>query len=371
MPPLSILVKPASSACNLNCKYCFYRAEAEVRSEGFMGLMSLDTAKALIKKAYDFSEGSCSFLFQGGEPTLAGLDFFKEFVSLEKSLNKKGLKVFNAVQTNGMTLDGEWADFFKAEGFLVGLSLDGFSELHNLNRVDFQENGTFSHVLKSAELLKNSGVDFNILSVVTARTARSPEKLWSFYKKHGFSHIQLIPCIVGEGSESTSPFALSSKAYGEFFTKIFMLWYRDFLAGEYVSVRDFENIIAILLGKEPEICSMRGHCGIQFVTEGNGNVYPCDFYSTDEYLLGNVRENTFFEMGTSENARRFILPSLSTPEECKSCKWAFLCRNGCRRERSAFPCENAFKNIYCEGKRAFFEACYEYMVHVSRVLGGG
>lgn len=368
MPPVSVLVKPASSACNLKCKYCFYRDEAESRSEAFMGMMSLDTAKALIKNAFSFAEGSCSFLFQGGEPTLAGLEFFKEFVALEKSLNTKRIEVFNAVQTNGMTLDDDWARFFKDEDFLVGLSSDGFSELHNLNRTDSSGGDTLVRVLNSARILKQHGVSFNILTVVTGRTARSPEKLWSFYKKHGLSHVQLIPCIVPAGLEKTSPFALQEKAYGDFFTKMFMLWYRDLLKGEYVSVREFENIISIVSGKSPEICSMRGHCGIQFVVEGNGNVYPCDFYSTDEYLLGNVADSSFYEMGTSEKARLFVSSSLALPDECKKCKWAFLCRNGCRRERANSSENGALKNIYCEGRRAFYEACYGYMLNAARFL---
>lgn len=353
MPPLSVLVKPSSSACDLKCTYCFYRDEAQSRKEAFFGMMSEETAERLIVRAFELAEKSCGFLFQGGEPTLSGLEFFNKFISLVKKHNTNNLKISYSIQTNGITLYGEWADFFKREGFLVGISLDGPSDIHDLNRFDGRGNGTFKRVMSACELLKKHGVEFNILSVVTSRSVRSPEKLFAFYKKHGFPHLQLIPCISPcEGKKDFSP---APADYGRFLIKLFDLWYGEISDGNYISIRLFENMLSVMSGQEPEECGMRGHCGIQFVCEGNGNIYPCDFYALDEYLLGNVYTDRFSDMILSEKGREFIKESAYLPEKCKKCEWVSLCRNGCKKYRVFEEADGTSRYKYCESYKMFFE----------------
>lgn len=355
MPPLSVLVKPASSACDLKCEYCFYRDEASRRSEAFLGYMSEETAEQLIVRAFELAEKSCGFMFQGGEPTLAGLDFFKGFAALVKKHNNNNVKIYFSLQTNGLSLTSEWAKFLRDESFLVGISLDGPSEINDLNRKDALENGTFKRVLKGCELLKEYGVEYNILSVITSRSVRSPERLFNFYKKQGFKNLQFIPCI--EAFDGRCDFSPSPKAYGEFLIKIFDLWFKEVKAKNYISIRHIENYLDIMSGREPENCSMRGHCGIQFVTEGNGNVYPCDFYALDEFLLGNVYESSFKEMILSEKGGAFLSSSAVLPEKCKSCEWVNICRNGCRRYRMP-SVGGADTYKYCESNKMFFEKRY-------------
>lgn len=195
MPPINILIKPASSACNMACQYCFYKDVAAHREQEFEGMLSIESIEKVIQAGMEYAEHICSFAFQGGEPTLAGLDFYRQVVVLQKQYAKPGVEIRNAIQTNGYTIDEEWAAFFRENHFLVGLSLDGPPELHNRNRTDVQGKDTFNRVMKSVRLLKKHNVEFNILCVVTGQNARSVEKLYRFYRKQKFRWLQFIPCI--------------------------------------------------------------------------------------------------------------------------------------------------------------------------------
>lgn len=356
MPPVNILIKPASSACEMDCTYCFYRDVAQNRETAFEGMLSLEAMERLVRFAMEYAEGSCTFAFQGGEPTLAGLDFYRETAALQRRYAKPGVEIRNTIQTNGYRIDERWARFFAEERYLVGLSLDGPAELHNLNRKDRQGKGTFNKVLQAAKLFDRFQVEYNILCVVTGKNARSIGQIYNFYKKQGFRWLQFIPCLEPLGGEwDAEPYHLSCKAYGEFLIRLFDLWYRDLERGEYVSIRQFDNWLAILMGGRPESCDMAGHCSVQFVVEGDGGVYPCDFYVLDQWRLGTVGRDTFKQMLESEAARRFVEASLGVPEECGSCPAYFLCRNGCRRTRLVQPDGTAGPSRYCEAYRRFFQ----------------
>lgn len=249
MPPVNVLIKPASSACNMTCAYCFYRDVASHRQEGFQGMLSPRLMEEVVAGAMEFAEHSCSFLFQGGEPTLAGLDFYRQVVELVKKHEKPGVKVSYAIQTNAFRLDEEWCAFFKEHDFLVGVSLDGPAELHNLNRTDPAQNGTFNDVMRSVALLKKHGVTFNILCVLTGKNARSIERIYRFFRKQGLDHIQFIPCLEPLGQErGRERYHLSVEEYGEFLIRVFDLWFQDLLSGQYVSIRHIDNWLQILLG---------------------------------------------------------------------------------------------------------------------------
>ncbi len=352
MPPLSVLIKPASSACDMNCAYCFYKDIAANREQAFLGMMSKELLEKTIKSAFDYAEGSCTFVFQGGEPTLVGLDFFETAVALEKKYQKPGVTVSNCLQTNGFGIDEPFADFLRENRFLTGLSLDGPSEIHNKNRKTNSGKDTFNRVMQTAALFKKCGADFNILSVVTGQSARYIEKIYRFFQKQSFDFLQFIPCIEPFGvGETPSPYALTPEKYGAFLIKLFDLWYDDLKKGHYVSIRHLDNWFSILLGGKPESCGMSGHCAVQFVVEGDGGVYPCDFYVLDEWRLGTIGRESFTAIQNSTAAARFIGASLAVPSECRACRWVFLCRNGCRRERG----EDG-KYIYCDSLKTFFEA---------------
>ncbi len=350
----------------MRCKYCFYEDEASCREQGFTGLMSIETAENIIKAACETAQESISFMFQGGEPTLVGLDFYRSFLDIEKKYERSDLKFYHSIQTNGLVLDEEWAKFFRENGFFVGLSLDGNSDLHDLNRLTKQGSGTHSRVLKAARLLEKHGVEFNVLSVVTAKNARTVEKTYNFFKKQGFDSLQFIDCLNSFDGEGFSP---DNNEYFSFLDRLFALWFADLKSGRYVHIRQLDNWFNILLGGAPEACNMCGHCTVQFVVEGDGSVYPCDFYALDEYKIGKIGESTLEEMFECETSQSFLRASMSVPEDCKSCRWFAVCRNGCRRERELLSDGSYGKYRRCEAVKAFFDKNEREIAKALQLIG--
>ena len=356
MPPVNLLIKPASSACNMGCGYCFYRDVSCNREEEFQGMLSPETMEKAVAGAMEYAEGSCSFLFQGGEPTLAGLDFYRRTVELVRRYAKPGVAVSYAIQTNGYRLDEAWCAFFREHSFLVGVSLDGPAELHNLNRPDAGGKNTFNQVMRSIALLERFGVEYSILCVLTGRCARSIDRVYRFFRRQGFSHLQFIPCLEPLGQErGRSPYHLSVEEYGDFLIRSFDLWLEDLRHGEYVSIRHLDNWLGILLGRQPESCGMTGRCSIQFVVEGDGGVYPCDFYVLDQLRLGTVGVDSFAEMAASPAAQAFLRCSQPVPDSCAQCPYYPLCRNGCRRDRLSFGEDEPALNYFCPALRRVFQ----------------
>lgn len=334
MPPLSILLKPVSGTCNLRCSYCFYADEVKNRAVPDRGMMPRSVSHALIEGAASAGEGTVSFLFQGGEPTLAGLDFFRDFVSCVNEAFPPKLKAQYAVQTNGTLLDGDWCRFLGENRFLVGLSLDGNRICHDRFRWDSRGGGTWDRVLQAARLLEQTGVEVNVLTVVTGHLARHGQSVFASLCKNGFRFQQYIPCLSPlEGDWDVPGCSLSPRGYGKFLKTLFDLWYRELEQGRYWSIRYFDNLIRMLDGCPPEQCSMVGCCSPQYMVEADGSVYPCDFYGLDRYCLGNILQNTWAELDRARDALGFIRISRQVPEECRSCQWYPLCRNGCRRDR--------------------------------------
>ena len=324
----------------------------------------------LIDRAFDCidKDGMINFSFQGGEPTLCGLTYFKSFVEyVNICKSKKFINIQYSLQTNGILIDEAFARFFNQNKFLIGLSLDGSKELHDLNRVDTRDEGTFLTVKKAADILGKNKVDFNILCVITEQSAYKGVAIYNYFKKNGFNFIQFIPQIIllkeNEGYDY-----LTAEGYGRFLKDTFDVWFRDFSAGIYISIRDFDNIAGILMGKRPEICTLQGHCSCNIVIEANGNVYPCDFYVLDEYLLGNINDMEIKDMIINPVAKRFLAESeMKVTDECKSCKWLNLCRTGCRRYKEPLQKTNG-KNFFCDAYKNFFEYTIDRLKTVPEIL---
>ena len=355
MPPVNVLIKPASSHCNLRCQYCFYHDEAAKRKTFSYGVMREETIEAIISKALAHASRSCTFGFQGGEPTLAGLDFFEHVIDLQKRYNTKGLNIYNALQTNGTQIDDEWASFFAKNQFLIGVSLDGHESLHNLYRKDEQGNGTFGRVMQGIETLKRNDVEFNILTVVTAQTAKHIKEVYAFFKKHGLKYQQYVPCFEPIGERRTKQrYSLTPQLYARFLKNLFDLWYKDREAGEFAYNRYFENLAAILLGYKPESCDMNGVCSLQYAFEADGSAYPCDFYMLDDYCIGNINIDSMEDIYQNCYNIGFIQQSAKLPTECQNCQWLDLCRNGCLRNRLQVDSFDAGLNYYCDAFKEFF-----------------
>lgn len=360
------MIKPASGRCNMRCGYCFYSDEVSRRKGAICSAMSRETLEQTVKKTLAVAEGTCTFAFQGGEPTLAGLDFFRELLVLEKAYNIHGVQIHHALQTNGILLDRTWTDFLAEHQFLVGLSLDGSKEIHDRIRIDAQGRGTYSRVMHAVQLLKSSGTDFNILTTVTADVAKAVHRIYGFYRRNGLLYQQYTPCLdpIGEVRGKRS-YALTPERYASFLRALFDLWYDDVVHGRFIYIRYFENLVGMLLGEAPESCSMYGSCTRQYVVEADGSVYPCDFYALDAYCLGNMVSHSFDEMDRKRSEISFIEMSRMQHESCTKCKWQKLCRGGCRRDRENHKGEIAL-NYFCSSYKAFFEYAAPRLVEIAR-----
>ena len=290
-----------------------------------------------------------AFAFQGGEPTLAGLEYFTDFVDTVNKLNIKNSPVFYSMQTNGTVIDEKWAEFLKENNFLVGLSLDGDFEANKFRKKPDGEN-SFYTIIDTARLLEKHGVDFNILTVLTGYCAENIERIYRYFRFQKFGYLQFIPCLRPFGSTEKSELYMTADQYAEFLIKLFNLYVKDYVRHSYVSIRQFDNWVRLYLGQPTEQCGITGHCSHQFVSEANGNIYPCDFYCTDEYLLGNILESDFSQMERSKTAADFIKESLVIPQRCKECNLYPICRGGgCKRTQ--------LSEDYCSAYKKFFTAC--------------
>ena len=367
MPPIGVLIKPASGKCNMRCAYCFYHELAENRSTADYGFMSDETLEAVVRRVLEYASGEATFSFQGGEPTLCGLDFYKKAVALQRKYNVNSVKISNCLQTNGLLLDEDWARFLHDSNFLVGLSVDGPSDIHNANRVDAQGKGTFQRLMNTAALLEKHRVEFNILFVVTAMSARHPDKVYGFFKEHGFRFLQFIPCIEpADGESGSRAFSLTPKDFETFLKRLFDKWSSDLLSGNYISIRYFDNLVRMAMGMEPETCTLFGQCLCQLVFEADGSVYPCDFYVNDGWRLGSIHESSAAELLGSDRAKAFVTSSAQALPLCRDCRWFGLCRGGCRRDRESSVPGALGRNRYCEAYSAFLDDAYPKLIAVAR-----
>ncbi len=371
MPAVSVLMKPASSLCNLSCDYCFYCDEAEKRAQKSFGFMSLQTLKNVIRKTMLRAEGTAGYAFQGGEPSLRGLDFFRQATAWQKQYNQNHVRVQNAFQTNGYLIDEEWCEFFREHQFLVGLSLDGTPEIHNSLRHDRKSGGaTFDRISYSADLMDAYGVDYNILTVVTPAVAKNIADVYSYYKERGWNYQQYIACLdpLGEKHGQASH-SLTPEVYGEFLIDLFFLWSRDLKNGKQPYIRQFENWIGLSAGYMAESCDQRGVCGIQNVVEADGSVYPCDFYMLDEYRLGNFNEDRLDAIDARREALGFVERSRQLDSECRQCKYYRICRGGCQRNRDFNPATGLYENYFCPAYRMFFDRYYGEITEIGKQIG--
>ena len=367
MKSVNLLIKPASSLCNLRCRYCFYEDEAQNRAQHSMGIMGEALAEALIRQVFEAVEagGFVSFAFQGGEPTVAGLPFFRFFVDTVSKYNPGGVRVSYAIQTNGTLLNEEWAQFLKENHFLLGLSLDGIRSVHDMHRTDLAGEGTWKRVLAARTLLEKHGVDYNALCVVTGPCAQRAEQVYKSLKSLGFRYMQFIACLDPMGhARGQEPWSLTPEAYGAFLCRLFDLWYRDWEVGDYHSIRLFEDCVHILLGDGASTCATCGKCGAYLVVEGDGSAYPCDFYVLDDWKIGSVKEMTIAEMAESEKAKAFLAWGTRKPDECASCPYGSICRGGCKNDW--FTDETGPHNYFCHAFRMLLDHALPRLQQVAK-----
>lgn len=361
VPAFHVMMKPRGAICNLDCKYCYFLAKEDLYpGSGFR--MSDELLEEYTRQYIEAQQvPEVTFAWQGGEPTLMGLEFFQKAVEFQKKFRKPDTRIYNSLQTNGTLLDADWCRFFHENDFLIGLSLDGPKALHDAYRVDKGGKPTFDAVMGAAEMMQVHKVEFNILTTVHAANAEHPVEVYRFMRdvvKTRF--LQFIPIVerdndtgYQEGNEVTKR-SVTGKQYGRFLIRIFDEWVRRDVGRMYVQI--FDVSLAAWSGQSPGLCIFMETCGDALALEHNGDLYACDHYVEPDYLLGNITEIPMMEMVLSEQQRAFGQAKLDTlPQYCLSCDVRFICNGGCPKNRIiTTPDGEPGLNYLCEGYKAFF-----------------
>lgn len=359
MPPVeqvkSLLIKPASGDCNLHCTYCFYhdRVTDPYKSQR-RRRMSAQVLEEMIRQAMALNPRQAVFGWQGGEPTLCGLGFFQQAVALQKKHGRAGQSVSNGLQTNGLLLDKDWADFLREYHFLVGVSLDGPAKYHDRYRVYANGAPTHARVMATLRMLEEQRVEFNVLSVVNNVTSDHAAEIYDYLLSEGFRFLQFIPCVeVDPHSGRITDFSVRPEQYGDFLCELFDAWYNQ--GNPQASVRDFEAFLAVYLGQEAPMCSYQKEGGSYLVVEYNGDLYPCDFLVRDDLYMGNLMETALNEVFESDRLRDFARKKADPRPECQQCAWLPLCNQGCWRFVGA---DGSKRHYLCRAYQQFFAHSY-------------
>lgn len=373
------MAKPAGPSCNLNCTYCFYLEKESLFNEK-KTLMSDEVLKIYTEKYINSQSGKeVTFAWQGGEPTMAGLDFFRKAIKMQKRFNS-GKKITNVIQTNGTLLTEEWCRFFAKNKFLVGLSLDGPELLHNLYRKSKTGGPTFNKVKRALRLLKEYNVDYNVLTTVNAENSKEPLQVYNFLKEYGVEYIQFIPIVervaddksIEQGFTLSTPpdndrdernltdWSVESSIYGDFLISIFDQWVKNDVGS--IFVMNFEWAFSSAINGVPGICQFAQKCGNSGIVEHNGDIYSCDHYVYPEYKLGNIIYDNPKDLFASDQQRQFgnnKQDGLS--RECLECPVLQLCYGGCPKHRFVYNGEDIYpKNYLCIGYKKFFTHILPY-----------
>ncbi|MGL5347217.1 MAG: anaerobic sulfatase maturase [Peptostreptococcaceae bacterium] len=369
MSSITILIKPSSSACNLDCMYCFYKDVSKNRDNYNNGFMNLDTLENIIKYVLNSNIKNVTFMFQGGEPTLIGIDFYKKSIEFQEKYNINNIIITNSIQTNGVNIKEDLVHFFSDNNFLVGVSLDGPKYIHDAYRFDYNHAGSYDEVMNFISLLKKYNINFNILCVVTKLSSKHIHNIYSFYKEHKFNYLQFIPCIRKFDLDiDIDNYYLNNETYLEFLDTLFSLWIEDLKEGNYIEIRNFMDYITVLKGNHPTSCGMGGFCSLHTVIESNGDVYPCDFYCVDKWKLGNINSSPLNSIRNNHKARDFFNRSLYLHKECKNCKVFKLCGGGCRRDLEPYIDGIPSFNYKCGAIKSFLERNLDVLFQVSKFL---
>ena len=356
-----VMLKPRGAVCNLKCEYCFY-LEKQTLYPGSNSRMS-EAVLEQFTRQYIAAQGvpEVTFSWQGGEPLLMGLDFFRRAVELQRTYRRPGMRCLNAIQTNGTLLDDDWCRFFREHDFLVGLSLDGPRRLHDAYRVDGSGNPTFERVLAGAHLLKEHEVEYNVLTCVHSANADHPLDVYRFLRDEvGTQFIQFIPIVERdnttghqEGEEITGR-SVTGRQYGGFLISVFNEWVRRDVGRVFVQI--FDVALGAWLGQRPGLCIFDETCGTALALEHNGDLYACDHFVEPRHKLGNIRESQLTEMVSSQEQQRFGRAKRDTLcRTCLQCEVRFVCNGGCPKNRVLrTPDGERSLNYLCEAYKAFF-----------------
>ena len=357
-----VMVKPIGAVCNLDCRYCYYLEKKELYPDARLFRMADDLLERYIVEHIGASPmESILFAWHGGEPTLLGLDYFRRIVELQRKHRPPGREILNNIQTNGTLLDEEWCGFLEAEGFFVGLSIDGPKEVHDRYRTDKQERATHKSVLQAFRLLQRRRIHCDVLCVVHSQNVRRPAAVYRFFKDIGARFLQFLPLVAQRGDRQVSAESVPAEAYGTFLCTVFDEWVRHDVGR--VHIQNFDEATRPFLGMEHAQCVSKPICGNIVVLEHNGDVYCCDHFVDAEHRLGNIRETPLAELLESPALLEFGRNKRERlPAYCRQCDVLALCNGGCPKDRLArTPEGEEGLNYLCPGLKQFYTHSSPYL----------
>ncbi len=382
------MAKPIGPVCNLDCTYCYYLEKEKLFPKGENFRMKPEVLESYIRQYMESqSTQEITFAWQGGEPTLLGIDYFREIINLEKKY-AGGRSVHNALQTNGTKLDHEWCRFFQENNFLIGLSIDGPRTLHDTYRVDKGQKPTFDRVMHGLDLLKKHQVEFNTLTVVNASNVKHPLKVYEFLREAGSGYIQFIPLVErlpeAGGSQHGLTFAeppepgslpspvtrwsVNAELYGDFLIQIFDQWIRRDVGKTFVQL--FDVSLGIWSGAGPGLCVFLEDCGQAMALEHNGDLFSCDHFVYPKYHLGNIMNDSLGAMVASKQQKDFgHAKSRTLPKYCRECTVRFACNGECPKHRFIkTPDGEEGLNYLCPAYKKFFHHVDPFMKQMAALL---
>jgi|TARA_B100001964_G_scaffold207152_1_gene238824 uncharacterized protein len=357
----NVMLKPRGPICNLDCKYCYYLEKEQIYPQTPFS-MDIGILEKFVREYIETQPGpEVTFTWQGGEPTLVGLDYYRKAVELQHKYTRQGIRVTNALQTNGVLLDDEWCNFFRENDFLLGISVDGPAELHDAYRVDKGGRGTFLHVMRGLDCVKKNGVEYNILTTVHAANSKYPIAVYKFLRDDlDAKYIQFIPIVektngtVNHERCEVSGRSVTAGDYGEFLIQVFEEWVSRDVGSVFVQI--FDVALAVGAGMRPGLCVFEETCGSALAMEHNGDIYSCDHFVEPGYLIGNLSDGNLLDLVSSRRQRVFGLAKAEElPRFCRKCEVRFACHGGCPKNRFIkTPDGELGLNYLCDGYKRFF-----------------
>ncbi|MCK5000980.1 MAG: anaerobic sulfatase maturase [Anaerohalosphaera sp.] len=354
MRPFTLLVKPAGPDCNIDCDYCFYSCKSTVFGSG-SHRMNDEVLEKFVRDYVTLRFPAGNIAFQGGEPTLMGLDFYKRVVELVKQYSEPEQVVALSLQTNGILLDDEWCEFLAANEVLVGISIDGPKKFHDIHRLDHAGKGTFGRVVESIERCKKHGVQFNTLTLMNQDNVDHADEIWDFLvNEMGIRFLQFIQCVERDpNTGDIAEFSITAQQYGKFMCDIFDKWLAHGVRK--ISVRTFDSLVSYCVGMGHTECTHMAKCADYVVIEHNGDVFACDFFVEDDWKLGSVLDAALGEIATGKQKRDFKSLKRTIADKCVLCRYLDVCRGGCLKDRRMGFGQYKVESYFCEGYKIFFD----------------